>query len=459
MNNEDCQICNVCESNVLKIYKGQPTTKEFLEKLKKENQGKLPADIYMSTVGTKCKNCFVCQKCDADQSGCSEVAKRVGGQQVQMMNITYFVFLTNNCNLRCDYCYATKTQPEMDEETVIRTIKFIFTDEEERLSKRNIGVQFFGGEPTVKWDLLVYFVEQANKIAIEKGTRIRWGMTTNGTLLDRDRLRWLRHHKFEPLFSIDGKRETHDKHRKTVGGKDSFDMIPINLITKYFPNAEIRPTIMPDTIADFVKNLKWFYSKGFYRIATEVAYEAEWTDEAMEEARKVYEKLGDIYIQRKRRGLPMWMKFIDDGLKMANAGAKEQVGPVCGIARNSVAIKATGDLYACQRYASFADETLKLGDIWKGWNKQKLAEANNFGREMMMPDPKGDFFCDECPALYKCRGGCNAMNYQCNGDRRFILQNHCRFHRLWAEIALRVASATGDLWKGDNRRQGGVCKI
>ena len=331
----------------------------------------------------KCENCFSCEKCfQSQESDTSE----------QPRSVTYFFFPTNECNLRCDYCYAEKTPPVMDKKTVDSAIDFIMYEEPKRIKRNGLSIQFFGGEPTIQWDMLVYIVEQIRKIGQETNQKnIRFGMTTNGTLLNEDRISWMKKNKIMPLLSVDGRKETHNKHRVYANGKGSWDDIPFDTFLKYFPNPEIRPTILPDTVGDWIEDLKWFHSKGCYTVATEVAYEADWDDEAMQKAFKTYSQMAMIYVDLKKKGQKCWMKFIEDGKGFL--GKKKQTGHVCGIARNSVAIDAKGDLYACQRYASFRNPVLILGNVFDGWDEVKLRQTNNFKREMMSPDPKSGFDC------------------------------------------------------------------
>lgn len=367
--------------------------------------------------------------------------------------ITYFLFLTNECNLRCSYCYATKTPRVMKPETLEQVKRFIADFESRRISgPRDVTIQFFGGEPTMYWDVLEDFI--VNFSAMYQGIhgqKIHWGMTTNGTLLDRRRLSFMKLYDMKPLLSIDGRRETHDLHRKKVNGSGSFDDIPIDLIREFFPNCEIRPTITPETVEDWDKDLEWFHSQGFYTVATEVAYEREWDSHSFEKARKLYEKLADKYVAMRKAGQKFWMKFIDDSRNCI--GQTRKTGPVCGIARNSVAIDADGDLFSCQRFASFSDKSLALGNVFDGFNQEKLQEANNLRREEMSPVYGSGFDCNDCVALWRCMGGCNAMNYQVCGDRRNIPANFCKFQRMWAEIGLLALARTGELWTALNKKQ------
>ena len=119
----------------------------------------------------------------------------------------------------------------------------------------------------------------------------------------------------------------------------------------------------------------WFHSKGLYTVATEVDYEAEWNDEAMAKAWATYNEMADMYIDLKRKGQKAWFKFIDDGRNFL--GSRQQFGSVCGVGKGSVAIDAEGKLFACQRYASFSDPSLSLGDVVNGWDETKLKQTNS----------------------------------------------------------------------------------
>lgn len=447
----NCKNCYTCE----KCYDSQEADQEVVQE-------------------PECSNCFTCEKCITQEGSCDncftcekgyggeeQLSKKWGGERhpkkpttnEKIGGITYFIFPTNQCNLRCDYCYATKRPMVMDKELADKVMHWIVYDEEERNPGRAISIQFFGGEPTMEWDLVQHIVHTMEKYGDEiLNRKIRFGMTTNGTLLTEERLQWMKAHNLTPLLSLDGRRETHDKHRIYANGSGSWKDIDFDMFLKYYPNPEIRPTILPDTVETWADDLAWFHAKGCYTVATEVAYEADWDDEAMAHAYKTYKTLCDVYIELKRQGKRCWMKFIDDGRNFM--GVSKQTGYVCGIARNTVAIDALGNLYACQRYASFANPALKLGDVQTGWDKTKLRQTMNFKREMEYPDPKSGFECETCVAQWRCRGGCNAMNFQVNSDRRIILENHCKFQRMWAELALYALASTGELWeafKGNKR--------
>jgi uncharacterized protein len=420
MEDKKCLNCYTCEKGVI-----QSVTAEMFQKARLE--GNIPPEWFKDT---DCAECYACEK------GYTK------GPGNNLPVSTYFIFLTNECNLRCDYCYATKVPMIMSDETIEQVKTFLTKSEDLRLGEHELNIQFFGGEPTLRWNSLEKFVREFSRdYESLYGRKIKWGMTTNGTLLTEDRLKFLKDHDLKPLLSLDGRRETHNCHRKTVTGSGSFDLIPLDMILKYFPDIEIRPTITPETARGWAEDLLWFHSHGVYAVATEVAYEADWSPVSFLDARKMYEELADIYVERRTSGQKVWMKFIDDGL--VALGNQEQTGHVCGIARGIAAIDSCGKLYACQRYASMSDPNLAIGDIWKGFEEHKLAETQSLKREDMSPQVGS---CRNCVAKWRCRGGCNAMNFQTCGDRKIILENHCRFQQMWSEISLVAMARTGELW-------------
>jgi len=414
---EKCHKCYTCEAGI-----SPEITAVMFKKAKAE--GSIPQEWF---VNDGCTECVTCEK------GFSSVSKR--------RSTTYFVFLTNECNLRCTYCYATKRPMIMTPDTIERLKVFLTDAEDIRLGPaRDISIQFFGGEPTMEWDAMKKFIVEFEVLAAKRGMKVKWGMTTNCTLLTEERLQFMKDHDLKPLLSIDGRPETHDRHRLTVSGKGSSHLIDLDMILKYFPTPEIRPTITPESIHTWLDDLAWFHSKGLYTVATEVAYEADWKVEDFAAAEKVYAAMAEIYVNRKLAGLPIWMKFIEDGKGISTP---QRTGSVCGTVNNSCAIDAAGRLFACQRYASFANDALILGDIYSGFNEIKLKEAQSLKRENMFPAVGN---CDGCVARWMCRGGCNAMNHQVHGDRRKILENHCIFHQMWARLSLMALARTGELW-------------
>lgn len=113
--------------------------------------------------------------------------------------------LTHDCTLRCRYCYAgRKYAHAMSRETVERGMDIGLA--EAVRTERGLDLSFFGGEPLLEWDLLQHCCNYLKQQAAEQGVRVRFGITTNGTLLTRKRLEWLAEQDFLVGLSVDGSR-------------------------------------------------------------------------------------------------------------------------------------------------------------------------------------------------------------------------------------------------------------
>lgn len=426
----------------------------------------------------QCQNCYTCQKdvaicqtcencvtCQQDVSGavycqtcqnCVTCQDGVGGGPIRggvcdtnksdYQARNYFVFLTHDCNLRCTYCFVPKGAKKMTDEVLEATVQFIFKD------TRNPSIQFFGGEPTYEWVMLQKFVNRAKDVAKQLGRQApKFGMTTNGTLLTEERLLWLKEQGMQPLLSVDGRKATHDRNRKFRGNKgkaSSWERIPLKRIAELWPAIEIRPSIMPETAGEFDLDVRFLMDEmGFTNVATEVVYEQAWSENQLAAARGMFGRLADLYIERKGKGRPCFLKFIEDVRKGLRGGGQAAKGTVCGTGRNSIGITAEGKLYPCQRWAGYQEKAADFcyGDVWGGADEIRLARIQSMMREHMKPEE--GFDCSTCPARYHCMGGCNAMNWEVTGARERIAALHCRFLRMQAPIALEALARTGELFE------------
>ncbi len=334
----------------------------------------------------------------------------------------------------------------MSEGVMLQVIEYIVNDD-----SFMVHVQFFGGEPLIRWEQLQEFVIIAKEKAKIKEKNIQFGMTTNGTLLDEKKLTWLKENNISFLLSHDGIQKAHDHFRKYANGRGSFDDIDLALISKYFPDIQIRPTITPETIEFFADSVRFFARFGFRNIATEPAYEksVNWKETDFQKLAKVYEELASMYAKAKLQGeKPFIFKFIEDarrGIRNQKMNIKP-AGFLCGIGKNSYGIDAMGRIYPCQRYASNLDPRTVIGDVWNGIEKDKL---ENFWWKIKRENMKSFANCKECKVAFACFGGCNACNYEEYGDPLQIHENFCEYLRVAIPIGVKALKATKEVENGD----------
>jgi uncharacterized protein len=434
-----CQKCYTCEKGVDPSMTAEEREKQRVERCRKcytceqDVQGRV---VETSQTGDKAKQCKKCYTCEWNVSK-EFTADNMKKAQWEDVPITYFLFPTNGCNLRCKYCYANNRPGKMTKETMHQTLRWLFEID----PHKNISCHYFGGEPMLMWDMVVDMVKIGTEMAKANGKTVSWGMTTNGTLLDEDRLQWIANNmrKGNPfLLSIDGRPETHDRNRVLAGGKPTHHLIPVDRIVELFPNLEVRPTIRPETAKDWFKDYCWLRNKGFKHIAVEADFECEWTAKQMDDYEAMLRQLGKYYIYAYQLGKPIYMKFID-GVRNTMYRTTPPGDRMCGVGWNSAGIDHRGNLYACQRYTAYNDPAkYALGDIWSGWDEFKLFETQLLFRNKVRGDITKGYDCQTCPIRNSCFKGCNAANCKWTGKREISLPTYCELGMREYRVALSV---------------------
>ena len=133
--------------------------------------------------------------------------------------------VAHTCNLNCSYCFASQgkyhgERAVMSLETAKRSLDFLI---ENSGTRRNLEVDFFGGEPLMNFDVVKKTVEYARQIEKEKGKNFRFTLTTNGVLVDDDVIDFANREMSNVVLSLDGRKEVHDRFRVDFAGNGSFD--------------------------------------------------------------------------------------------------------------------------------------------------------------------------------------------------------------------------------------------
>jgi uncharacterized protein len=148
------------------------------------------------------------------------------------------LILTTDCNLRCSYCFERDKKPfDMSDEVAFAAVDFLIQTSR---NIKDLTILLFGGEPMKRFDLIQRIVPYANQKAAEAGKTISWDMTTNGTLIDEERAKWMAEHKIKYLLSLDGAKEDHDRYRKFPDGRSSYDWIMERLPMILFLEPSLR---------------------------------------------------------------------------------------------------------------------------------------------------------------------------------------------------------------------------
>ncbi len=346
--------------------------------------------------------------------------------------------VSHDCNLRCKYCFASQgdfkgERSMMSLEVGKRALEFLI---ENSGNRRNLEVDFFGGEPLMNFDLvkkLVYYGRELEKIS---NKHFRFTITTNGLLLDEDKMDFINEHMDNVVLSLDGRKSVNDNMRKTVNGQGSYDII----ISKFRELVDkrkdkdyyIRGTFTSYNL-DFSKDALHLYNEGFKKISIEPVVTSPEMDYALKEEHiekilKEYEKFSKDYIEIKKKDREfLFFHFMID-LNQGPCLAKRSIG--CGAGSEYMAVTPKGELYPCHQFVG--DEKFKLGDVFNGVSNINLREefkrANVYNKEE----------CSNCWAKYYCSGGCHANNYNTNKDILKPYKIGCEMEKKRVECAISI---------------------
>ena len=356
--------------------------------------------------------------------------------------------IAHTCNLNCSYCFASQgkyhgERAVMSFEVGKRALDFLV---ENSGTRRNLEVDFFGGEPLMNFQVVKDLVAYARSIEKEKGKNFRFTLTTNGLLIDDDVIEFANRECHNVVLSLDGRKEIHDRFRVDYAGNGSFDRI-VPKFQKLVESRGGKGYYMRGTFThanpDFLKDIQVMLDLGFTELSMEPVVcaagdPAELTDEDMVIVKEQYEKLAALMLERDKAGKPFTFYHYMIDLSGGPCIYKRISG--CGSGTEYMAVTPWGDLYPCHQFVG--EEEYKLGDVFHGVsNTEKRAEfaaCNVYARPA----------CRECWARLYCSGGCAANAFHATGSVTGIYEKGCELFRKRMECAIMVAVARA---LGDNK--------
>ena len=346
--------------------------------------------------------------------------------------------VAHTCNLTCNYCFAAQGKFHGDRalmsfEVGKRALDFLV---ENSGTRKNLEVDFFGGEPLMNWDVVKRLVAYARSIEKEAGKNFRFTLTTNGVLIDDDVIEFANKEMHNVVLSLDGRPEVHDKLRRTVGGKGSYELI-VPKFQKLVKSRGgkgyyMRGTFTHDNV-DFTNDIFHMADLGFDQLSMEpvvCAPDEPWalTEEDLEKVKEQYEILAKEMLRRDRegKGFTFYHYMID--LTGGPCIYKRISG--CGSGTEYMAVTPWGDLYPCHQFVG--DEKYLLGNVFDGVTNTDLRDEFKLCNAYARPD------CKDCWARLYCSGGCAANAYHATGSIRGIYEYGCELFRKRMECAIMI---------------------
>jgi len=343
--------------------------------------------------------------------------------------MTLYLSLTHNCQLRCNYCYAgDKYHKPMSKETILKTIEFTL-----KIPMQELNFGFFGGEPLMEWELLQFATYEMEREAEKKSIKLRKNFTTNGLLLNKEKVQWLKKHEFYIVISLDGNEAMHNTHRLYSNTQGSFqDVIRgIKELQKVYKEGEytINTVVTPKNIHHLLPSVKYIHKNlGIKDIHLALNYFTEWEDET-EIYKKAYHEVGQYAIEQYKKNIPLNLDIIDGKIRTLTEGNCS----VCTFGELKIAVAPSGNIYPCERLIGEDTEALSIGDVYQGFDKSKreklISERGNTNEE-----------CKTCPLKERCTNSCGCTNYTLTNSINTADGTLCFFQKLFIEVADTVAS-------------------
>lgn len=349
--------------------------------------------------------------------------------------------VAHTCNLNCSYCFAAQGKYQgrralMSEEVGKKAIDFLI---EHSGHRRNLDVDFFGGEPLMNWDVVKAVVRYAREQEKKHDKQFRFTLTTNGMLIDEEVIDFSNREMSNVVLSLDGREEVHDRLRRDYKNRGSWATV-VPKFQEFVKKRGGRQYYMRGTYThfntDFMNDIRTMLDLGFRELSLEpVVCEPSdpyaLTEEDLPRLFEQYEELAQEMLRREEAGDPF--TFYHFTLDLCHGPCIYKRISGCGAGTEYYAVTPWGELYPCHQFVSNHD--LSMGDLWNGI---KNTEAQS---EFKCCNVYAHEECKHCWARLYCSGGCAANAFHATGKITGIYDYGCRLFRKRMECALMIQVA------------------
>lgn len=352
--------------------------------------------------------------------------------------------VAHDCNLACRYCFAGKGEYQGEKEIMSlevgkKALDFLV---ENSGNRRNLEVDFFGGEPLLNFEVVKELVAYGRSIEKAKDKHFRFTLTTNGVLLNDEIMKFANENMDNVVLSIDGRKSIHDMMRPFPSGDGSYDLI----IPKFIKFADsrgqdkyyVRGTFTHNNL-DFSEDVLHLANLGFKQISVEPVVAKDTDDYAIreEDLPKLYEEYDNLAKEMvKRHGTDEEFNFFHYMIDLEGGPCVYKRLSGCGSGTEYLAVTPTGELYPCHQFVGNTD--FIMGNVDTGITntdiRDEFKECNVYAKDS----------CKDCFAKFYCSGGCAANAFNFTGDIKGAYEVGCKLQRKRVENAIMIKAATAD---------------
>jgi uncharacterized protein len=352
---------------------------------------------------------------------------------------TIVLNVNTGCNLGCTYCYkedlAVPARGErMSFETAARSVDLLLA---QAAARSKAGIVFFGGEPLTNVPLIRQVVDYAEERGREASKHIDFSLTTNATLLTEELIEYFDAHRFGISVSMDGPRAVHDRNRRTVGGRGTYEVVArkARLLLERYRSKPVgaRVTLTAGTteveaVHKHLRDEMGFHEVGYAPVTAAGSAGHALSDVELAEVYTGFERLGEQYLQAALVGRNTGFSNLHQLMTDLHEGRRKSLP--CGAGVGLLAVDRKGDLNLCHRFTG--SELPTFGNVESGIDKGRLGEFLGRASDRTGTD------CSKCHIRNLCAGGCYHESWVRYGDPHHRTYHYCDLLRRWVDFGIRV---------------------
>ena len=352
---------------------------------------------------------------------------------------TIVLNVNTGCNLSCTYCYKEDlVEPahgkRMEFETAAQSVELLLKQASARPS---INVVFFGGEPLTNMPLIRQVVEYTEARCAELGKRPDFSLTTNGVLLTEALVEWFDEHRFGITVSMDGPKALHDKNRRTVGGKGTYDAIvpKVRMLLERYRSrpvgARVTLTAGVTDVISIHRHLRdeiGFFEVGFSPVTSGSMTAFNLSAVELAEVFDGMKTLGREYLQAALAGRNNGFSNMHQLMTDLWEGRRKALP--CGAGLGMLAVDNDGDLHLCHRFTGSKLPT--FGNVETGIARESLTAFLETAADLSGKP------CETCRIRSLCAGGCYHESYARYSDPHHPTLHYCDLMRDWIDFGVEV---------------------